>query len=519
MAKGKMKPAAKLILLVLIMGGIFGVVYYLTGGQVGSDTNLPSAGGKEVVKKKKKSRRSKGDVLNVAVVTWPGYAGGQYFNKGFNSSDASMYTVDYGLEVNFKVMDNVAASRAAFLNGDIDILWATVDALPTEFSEGGTMAASQPKIFMQSDWSRGGDAVVAKRTIKTVADLKGKTIAVAEMTPSHSFLIWLLSAGGLTMEDVEIKKVEDAVDAANVFKSGAVDAAVVWSPDDADCIDAVPGSRILESTEHAEFIIADVFIATQETINDKGPLIQNFVEGFMKGAAEINNDALAKKEATIILSKGLKLPVEFFENTIDKVRLCTYGDNMNFFGLDRTYRGVKGEDLYRKMSNIYSRLGYSENPLSWREIVYPDFIQNLALTGAIHEAEKPRTFTVATAETKKKAAFSSKQVTLTFDTGKYFLTEDAKYVIDTEFADEAKMFSNTRIRVEGNSDNVGNKAFNISLSKKRAKAAADYLVNTHGINRNRIIVIGNGPSNPVASNSTAAGKAQNRRTDFKLVAE
>ncbi len=48
---------------------------------------------------------------------------------------------------------------------------------------------------------------------------------------------------------------------------------------------------------------------------------------------------------------------------------------------------------------------------------------------------------------------------------------------------------------------------------------ADYLVSEHAMSANRFIVIGNGPSNPIATNSTADGKAKNRRTDFELIRE
>jgi NitT/TauT family transport system substrate-binding protein len=59
----------------------------------------------------------------------------------------------------------------------------------------------------------------------------------------------------------------------------------------------------------------------------------------------------------------------------------------------------------------------------------------------------------------------------------------------------------------------------VALSKKRAQAVADYLVETHDMPRNRFIVIGNGPDKPVANNNSDDGRSQNRRTDFELVRE
>ncbi len=59
----------------------------------------------------------------------------------------------------------------------------------------------------------------------------------------------------------------------------------------------------------------------------------------------------------------------------------------------------------------------------------------------------------------------------------------------------------------------------INLSKKRAQAVADYLINEHGFDKNRFIIIGNGPDKPIADNSTDEGRGKNRRTDFELLPE
>ena len=170
--------------------------------------------------KQNSSNENTKDVINVGVVTWGGYAGGQYFNKGFDANTESQFYKDYGFKVNFKVIDDFDASRDAFKSGDIDLMWATIDAFPTELEGLGTY---DPQVVFQADWSRGGDAIVARRGINTVKDLKGKKIAVAPMTPSHSFLIWLLEAGDLTTKDVTIVEVPSAIDAADAFKSNKVE--------------------------------------------------------------------------------------------------------------------------------------------------------------------------------------------------------------------------------------------------------------------------------------------------------
>lgn len=72
--------------------------------------------------------------------------------------------------------------------------------------------------------------------------------------------------------------------------------------------------------------------------------------------------------------------------------------------------------------------------------------------------------------------------------------------------------------IEGHTDNIGSRAYNIDLSKRRAKAVEDYLV-TKGIEKKRLRSDGFGFDKPIAPNDTPLNRAKNRRTEFKLVEE
>lgn len=72
-----------------------------------------------------------------------------------------------------------------------------------------------------------------------------------------------------------------------------------------------------------------------------------------------------------------------------------------------------------------------------------------------------------------------------------------------------------RIEINGHTDNVGDKAYNKTLSEKRAAAVVAYLVEK-GIEPSRLSSEGFGDSNPVADNSSDAGRQQNRRVEFKI---
>ena len=75
-----------------------------------------------------------------------------------------------------------------------------------------------------------------------------------------------------------------------------------------------------------------------------------------------------------------------------------------------------------------------------------------------------------------------------------------------------------KIEISGHTDNVGNAAYNKTLSEERAKAVVDYLVKK-GINSNRLTFVGYGFDQPIATNDTEEGRQKNRRTEFKVVSK
>lgn len=75
-------------------------------------------------------------------------------------------------------------------------------------------------------------------------------------------------------------------------------------------------------------------------------------------------------------------------------------------------------------------------------------------------------------------------------------------------------YPNTILEITGHTDSSGDDSYNYALSDKRAKAVASYLMN-RGVYQ-KIISTGMGESNPIASNETTQGKAQNRRVELKI---
>jgi OmpA-OmpF porin, OOP family len=96
------------------------------------------------------------------------------------------------------------------------------------------------------------------------------------------------------------------------------------------------------------------------------------------------------------------------------------------------------------------------------------------------------------------------------------LTKDAKDAID-QLAASVATTKGYIITVEGATDSVGSSEYNYDLSERRADAVIQYLAAEKGVPAYKIYLIGLGKDKPVESNKTAAGRAENRRVDIRLM--
>ncbi len=78
-------------------------------------------------------------------------------------------------------------------------------------------------------------------------------------------------------------------------------------------------------------------------------------------------------------------------------------------------------------------------------------------------------------------------------------------------------YEDTNILLEGHTDSTGSEEYNLELSKKRAQSVANYLA-TQNVNPTRFTIMGYGESQPIVSNETAEGRAQNRRVEVAIYA-
>lgn len=104
---------------------------------------------------------------------------------------------------------------------------------------------------------------------------------------------------------------------------------------------------------------------------------------------------------------------------------------------------------------------------------------------------------------------------ITFDTNRSEVKAEFRPVLD-RLASSIAQYPGTVIQVEGHTDSVGTASYNQTLSESRAKSVRSYLIQ-RGVAANRIDAVGYGLTRPIADNSTAEGRAKNRRVEVLIV--
>ena len=453
--------------------------------------------------------------LVVGINTWAGHAPGIVYNGGMEPNAASNYKKKFGLDVKFVLLEDPAAKLAAFRKGDIDIMWDTVDNWAREASTLAETGQKAKSIIMQ-DWSRGGDGIVSLAGINSIEQLKGKKIACTQFTPSHFLLLYLLAQSGLTPEDrTAVEKsiifTQDAPAAAAMFKARQVDAAVTWEPDLSAAVTARGDeAHILVSTTAATNIIADTLVARQDLVDNAPGTMRDFVQGWFDGIEMIKRDPA---NAYALVGKALKLDNDTVSGMLSGLKLTPYADNAQFYGL--TGGKAHFDTLFDTAFVIWRKKGLVTRPVSAKDWADTKFISTLAAVYPGQKVEEPK-LAARPASTQDRAIIN-KQIQIHFTPGSDEIMSGSFIVLDA-LGETMTSFGNTYLRIEGNTDSTGSAAVNLTLSERRALAVKKYvLANFPGIQPARFQTIGHGAANPVADNTTEAGRQLNRRTDIKVV--
>jgi cytochrome c oxidase subunit II len=183
----------------------------------------------------------------------------------------------------------------------------------------------------------------------------------------------------------------------------------------------------------------------------------------------------------------------------------------------------KGHYSMRKLVRIVTQEEY-EVWLKNQKSYYLSNIRNTPedpFSGQVHEAEARAYGSELDAKVTAGIASADPAAKLfqlpfvNFQTGSSALREDSRYMLDI-LSDIMKKNTTMRIELGGHTDNVGDAAANRTLSSGRATAVVNYLLGK-GVEATRLTGAGYGDTKPLVANDSDANRAQNRRTEFKII--
>ena len=238
---------------------------------------------------------------------WAGWSPIIYANNGFKPGKVWKTPGGKDFKLELVLIDDPIAMRDAYAAGNLHVGWATLDMLPL-FLEGLRKDSRvMPRVFQQVDWSNGGDGIVVRDAIKTMADLRGKTVVLAQNSPSHFFVLNALINAGVQPAEVEFKFTQDAFQAAAAFNADKRLAGVVsWAPDIYN-LEKVKGNRMLVTTSTANKLIADVWFARADFAKDNPDIIEGLTRGIFDAMVDLKAQD-AKQKVAKLMAAGYSIP-------------------------------------------------------------------------------------------------------------------------------------------------------------------------------------------------------------------
>lgn len=217
--------------------------------------------------------------LKIGTVVWIGY--GPFF-----VADALDLYKKYNLKVSLHMFTDPALIPPALDSGAVDGAMLTYDQVVGQVAQG-----KQHKVVMPIDYSAGGDAIVADKSITKIAQFKGKKVGFNPLSPSDFLLTYALKTAGLSEKDITpTSMTPEAVPAA--MASGQLTIGVTYEPSLSQIISQGDGKKfhVVFSSKNAPGLIADVLVFTDAFIKAKPAEIKGVIQAYLDGMAYMKKE-------------------------------------------------------------------------------------------------------------------------------------------------------------------------------------------------------------------------------------
>ncbi len=475
-------------------------------------------------------------VVVFPINVWIGWLPIVAANHGFAPNEESIFFKKYGFKVDLKLIDDPVAARDSYAAGNSHVLWGTLDMIALFAGELMKDSRTAPRVFQQIDWSNGGDGIVVRSAIRSVADLKGKTIVYAQNSPSQYFISNLLINAGLPLDQVKHKYTSTAFEAAAAFVSDkSIDACVSWAPDIYTIPEKVAGTKILTTTGEANKLIADVWAVRADFARDKPEVIKGLVSGIFEGM-DLLQDATFKAKAFQWMADGYGMKVEDIKGMQNDAHSTNFAENKSFFL--NANNPTNFERTWKNICSVYKQVGLIDSEVPFDQVMDFSILAALDKEGAF-KTHQDRYITKFVPTTYKKLNAEAPIITQTVRINFY---PNSANIYEPQHDDIGRPVPNTlydpnveatlekvarlvgayeraTVAIVGHTDSSmkGKVPVEIvkELSTARANGVKEALVQKYKFDPNKFVVEGKGWEVP-AEESDPMNQALNRRVEISV---
>jgi NitT/TauT family transport system substrate-binding protein len=470
------------------------------------------------------------NTVRFALNVWAGWAPVVFANEGFKPKREWSTPDGQKFKVELVLIDDPVAMRDAYASGSVHIGWATLDMLPLFMEELKKDSRTMPRVFQQIDWSNGGDGIVCRANIASISQLRGKTVVLAQNSPSQYFILNALINGGVQPAEVVFKYTGDAFQAALAFNTDkSIAAAVSWAPDIYN-LAKIQGNKMLVTTGEANRLIADVWFARADFAKDNPGIIEGLVRDILAAVEDLD-----KQENKVKVSKwmadGYSIEPDVALGMLGDAHWTNWAENYEFFL--NANNPTNFEQTWNNAYFLYKRMNKVTEKVSFDQVADFSIIRKLGdepkFKKTVNKYKKEFVAKSVQAIKAESGEILTKTVVVHFFPNiwdlRYRKADGDLYDpnVDNVLAEVAKLagqFGAARIVIEGHTDSSmkGTVPFEAvkQLSTQRANAVREELLKKYAsIPMNQIAADGVGWQKP-ADPSDPENHAKNRRVEVKV---
>ena len=307
-----------------------------------------------------------------------------------------------------------------------------------------------------------------------------------------------------------------------------IDGCATWTPGDKMVFDALSGFTDIASTKEFNNQMATTVIAVKEWSVAHPKIVSNILKSALTASNQMKqyDEWQVRASEAVAETYDLETPKYWYDmfkgqkgskNGIDYnmggSRVFNYSDVMQYYGI------TDGTNRYKAVYNQVSSYLLELNPFGFNEsvkrIVPYDEAVNLYFIKNINDIESG---TAYKADYTKEATevLASGEWNISFDTGSANISASSASTLESIY-NLLVQAEDTKLKLEGHTDDTGSAEANYDLSQRRAQAVVTFL-RGRGIPQSRFqTVIGKGEDEPVAANTSNSGRAKNRRVVIELL--